>query len=109
MMTCCLGTSPGIRGIEIVDLLNNEVIFSGYYYDRFAFENDIVIGLVITKRDIEEGTYDDDIVRMFNQYLAEIEKPEENRFDHYEFILHCSYNIRTEEIEVLSGGYVLVQ
>jgi len=68
------GSSPGIRGIHIFDLANNEEILHATYYNSYSFKNNIVSGLVMSDcRD-----YDDNIKTKFNEIMQSTEIPEKD-------------------------------
>jgi hypothetical protein len=106
-----LGTGPGTRGIDIVDLANNTTVLSAGYYRRFIFNNNNVSGLVFTERMINSGhgIIDDNIKKIFFDYLEKTEKPDENEKAPWVsilFILNYEYNILTKEINYIIGEYI---
>jgi len=102
-----IGTGPGIRGIEIFDLKNNEVILSAAYDNWFYFQNNKVGELVISERSIKY--YDEDIKTLFFKYKENIKIPEETFGLFPVFVINYTYNVLTKEIEIVSGKYLLEQ
>jgi len=101
------GTGPGIRGVEIFDLKNNEVMLSASYDNWFYFRDNKVGGLVISEFNIER--YDEDINIVFFNYKENTKIPEETSGLFPLFVINYSYNILTKEIEIVSGEYLFMQ
>jgi len=104
-----IGTGPGTRGIKIFDLANNINLLDASYNNYFTFSNNIVSGLVLTEWNIRNTVYDDNVIKMFNNYKQETAMPEETNGLYPEFILAYKYNIITKEIDIISGKYILTQ
>jgi len=102
-----IGTGPGIRGIEIFDLKNNEVMFSASYDNWFYFQDNKVGGLVISERNIRN--YDKDLITIFFNYKENVKFPEETFGLYPIFVINYTYNVLTKEIEVVSGKYLFEQ
>jgi hypothetical protein len=101
-----MGTGPGIRGVEIIDLKNNEILLSAGYEGWFYFNNNEVGGLVLSERNVKY--YDDDIQTIFYNYKENAIIPE-NEYGDLLFTVGYNYNIITKEINITSGKYIFEQ
>ncbi|MDR1301623.1 MAG: hypothetical protein LBK43_04030 [Treponema sp.] len=109
LLFCDIGTGPWIRGIDIFDLANNDIVLEGNYYRRFWLSGNILYGLVFSQWNVKRANFDDYLVQMYYKYFKMTEKPEEKeeyKWLFQEFILNYNYNILTKEITNLSGEYM---
>jgi hypothetical protein len=102
------GTGPGIRGIEVFDLVNNVNILNASYYDSFSFYNNIVSGLAISESRVKKGLYDD-IKTKFYELKQETNMPDWLKETSSEFIVHYEYNVLTKEKNITLGEYIYTQ
>jgi hypothetical protein len=102
-----IGTGPGIRGVQVIDLNNNEILLSAGYENWFWFQDNIVGGLVMNERSVRN--FDENIQTIFLNYMENATLPEETHGLFPLFVIEYRYNIITNEIEIRSGRYTLEQ
>jgi hypothetical protein len=104
-----IGSDPGIRGIEIFDIVDNISVLLANYIDRVTFRDNVVGGLIFTEWHSRNPDIGDKLKNTYFDYMEGTPKPDESFSSTIEFIMHYSQNLITHEIIFQSGEYIHVQ
>ena len=110
-----LGTSPGIRGIQIFRVADGREIFSGNYYRDFHLTGH-TIEVAYSKSSIERGrqasgnsAFDKEIKNYFADFEAKVALPDDVSKTDNEQIIICELNLNTLEQKIIRGEYIGTQ
>ena len=109
-----VGTSPGLRGVIVWQVDTEEMVFSGYYYDDFKMNENIIE--IVYPNVAKISDFNDDLTDFAENFLhnnpeppLEMIKIAQETGLSISLLIFCDFDLETRNRNIIRADYVLTQ